>query len=75
MKVNKLLHIKDIEWAKGLGFKVYDFGGVSIGDANLEGINKFKLGFTKKIENTFNLVIPNSMMGKIALDLRSAINW
>mgnify|MGYP000173827598 CR=1 FL=1 len=67
VRANKLLHLNDIVAAKEEGFLEYDLGGVGIGVKNLEGINKFKLGFTKNIAVTNNFIIANSLLGKICL--------
>jgi hypothetical protein len=66
-KANKFLHYQDIKLSKKLGFLIYDFGGAGFSSKNLEGIRKFKLGFTKDIETTYNFVVANTFLGKIAL--------
>ncbi len=44
---NKLLTAKDIEFFKGIGYKMMDFGGYAenTDDKSLKGINDFKLSF------------------------------
>ena len=66
-KANKFLHYQDIKLSKKLGFSIYDLGGAAFSCKNLEGIRKFKLGFTKDIETTYNFTVANTFLGKIAL--------
>ena len=65
--INKFLHKKDILWAKSEGFYIYDFGGVSLDNDRLSGINDFKLGFSKTVENTYNYYYGNTVLGKVVL--------
>ena len=65
--VNKFLHKKDILWAKSEGFSIYDFGGVSLDNDRLSGINEFKLGFSKTVEKTYNYYYGNTVLGKFVL--------
>ena len=50
-RANKYLTVKDILYFKGLGFKVFDFGGYAkdTKDESLKGINNYKLLFGGKI--------------------------
>ncbi|KJG39028.1 hypothetical protein UA32_07190 [Photobacterium angustum] len=45
---NKYMHFYELNYFKELGFNTYDWGGVSLGDVNREGIDKFKIGFGGK---------------------------
>ena len=65
--INKFLHKKDILWAKSEGFTIYDFGGLSLDNDRLSGINDFKLGFSKTVEKTYNYYYGNTILGKVVL--------
>lgn len=65
--INKFLHKNDILWAKSEGFSIYDFGGVSLENDSLSGINDFKLGFSKTVEKTYNYYYGNTVSGKFIL--------
>lgn len=56
-----------IKWCKKSGMTSFDFGGVnSFEEPN--GVAKFKLGFeSKNCVTYYNYLIPNSLIGKIAL--------
>ena len=73
MRANKLLHFKDIVSAKEMDYLEYDLGGVALCEQSLDGINKFKLGFTKNITTTNNFLISNSSLGKIFLLLNKIL--
>ena len=64
--VNKFLHHQDIIWSKETGFTLYDFGGVALEKKELDGINKFKMGFTKNIEETNDFSTVNTLNGRVA---------
>ena len=74
-RANKLLHIDDISFAKSRGYKVFDFGGVSLVDKNIAGIDHFKLGFTKQIETTHHFVIGGTKLGRMVLFLDKIKNY
>jgi len=67
VRANKMLHFEDIVLAKEKGFLVYDLGGVALNDQSREGINKFKLGFTKDMSISNNFVVANTFLGKVLL--------
>ena len=67
VRANKLLHFKDIIYAKEKKFKVYDFGGISNNEGKLNGVDEFKLGFSKQLECTYNFTFANSFKGNILL--------
>jgi len=73
VRANKLLHFKDIVSAKEMDYLEYDLGGVALCEQSLDGINKFKLGFTKNITTTNNFLISNSSLGKIFLLLNKIL--
>ncbi len=68
-KANKLLHSKDIKFAKGKGYRILDFGGLSFIDEKIAGIDAFKLGFSKHVEKSYNFLVANTLLGKAALFL------
>lgn len=45
------MHWEAIKWSKENGFEVYDMGGYWLSEGVDNSINKFKLGFSKSIEN------------------------
>jgi len=54
-----LLQWEQIKWAKGNGFQIYDFWGISDSDSRWAGFTRFKRGFggwEKKLPGTFDLV-------------------
>lgn len=61
---NRLLHDECIESFKSQGYRIYDFGGYS-DLAELEGINNFKLSFSKDIIEVGNKVVALSKKGKV----------
>lgn len=65
-RANKHLHWNDIEYLKGNGYKVLDWGGVSnIVDPN--GIDLFKKGFGGQEKEYYNIIIGKSLLGKLAV--------
>jgi len=63
-RMNKLLHIRDIEWFRQNGVRIYDWGNIS-SSTNPNGIDKFKLSFGGEIVTVYNILIGNSILGKI----------
>jgi Acetyltransferase (GNAT) domain len=70
-RANRLLHWEDIRYAKSQRLLVFDFGGIAVGGAEreLEGINRFKLGFGGTLVEEFHCVEPRSVRGRAALAL------
>ena len=68
-KANKLLHYEDIKSANKKEYKIFDFGGISLVDDKVAGIDQFKLGFSKDIETTYHFIIGNTFSGKVGLFL------
>ena len=73
-KANKLLHFEDIKFAILKRFSVYDFGGISLKDNKVAGIDSFKLGFSKKMDYSYNFIIGNTIKGKIIAFLYKVAN-
>ena len=64
--LNKLHHWKDILFLKGLGLDKYDFGGIST-DGSTDSIDKFKMKFGGKLEQSCNKIIGLTIKGRLAL--------
>lgn len=64
-RMNKLLHIRDIEWFRSNGVKQYDWGNIH-SSSNPNGIDKFKMSFGGNITTVYNCLVGNSLIGKIA---------
>lgn len=62
-RANRLLHFRDIEYFKGLGFETYDLGGYAtdIKDEALANINQFKSSFGGRLKKE-NDYIPYLMV-------------
>lgn len=52
--INRYLHFKDIEMFKFQGKKLYDWGGITSYESP-NGVDKFKMGFSGSVENTYTL--------------------
>ncbi|MBW7857905.1 MAG: hypothetical protein H3C43_06375 [Leptonema sp. (in: Bacteria)] len=68
-KANKLLHNANIIALKEKGFQLYDFGGVSLQNDQVAGIDAFKLGFSKTLEYSKVTMKYGSLLGRIVLAL------
>lgn len=71
-RANKFLHWKAISRFKDMGYKTYDFGGISQ-IKKLNGIDKFKFQFHGEIITEYNNLIPISFKGKILIFILKAI--
>ena len=63
-RMNKLLHIRDIEWLHSKGVSLYDWGNIS-SSINPNGIDKFKMSFGGEITTVYNTLVGNSIAGKL----------
>lgn len=63
-RMNKLLHIKDMEWFKERGYTLYDWGNIS-SSTNPNGIDKFKMSFGGDVVTVYNSFVGNSVKGKL----------
>lgn len=63
-RMNKLLHVKDMEWFKSRNYKVYDWGNISSSE-NPNGIDKFKMSFGGKVVTLYNSFVGNTLKGKL----------
>jgi hypothetical protein len=72
-RVNKLLHIKDMEFFQRIGVKVYDWGNISSSDSP-NGIDIFKMSFGGQVCTLYNISIGNSMIGKVVLILQNLLH-
>lgn len=64
-RMNKLLHVRDIEWLRSNNVKIYDWGNIS-SSSNPNGIDKFKMSFGGNVVTVYNSLVGNSFMGKMA---------
>tara|TARA_Y100000589_G_scaffold329778_1_gene377440 strand:- start:28881 stop:30209 length:1329 start_codon:yes stop_codon:yes gene_type:complete len=71
---NKYLHYSDIFYAKENNFKIFDLGGVYNQDSSTRGVTIFKLGFTDKIEKSYEFTIAKTLKGKIILFIFNYFN-
>lgn len=62
-RMNKLLHIRDIEWFREKGVSLYDWGNIS-SSVNPNGIDKFKMSFGGEVTTVYNALVGNSALGK-----------
>lgn len=63
-RMNKLLHIRDIEWFRSNDVKIYDWGNIS-SSTNPNGIDKFKMSFGGETITVYNTLVGNSIIGKL----------
>ena len=64
--LNKFHHWEDILSLKGLSLEKYDFGGVST-DGSTDSIDRFKMRFGGRVEQSCNKVIGLTAKGRLAL--------
>lgn len=76
-RMNKLLHIKDIDYLRDRGVVLYDWGNISRkGEPN--GIDIFKMSFGGEVKNQYNVFKANTLKGKILIILfkiKNAISY
>lgn len=65
---NKFLHYKDIEYFKFKKYTNYEWGGIK-NPEQPNGIDKFKMGFGGEIVSFDNVIVANSIKGKIYIKL------
>lgn len=65
-RMNKLLHVKDMEWFQTHGFELYDWGNISSSETP-NGIDKFKMSFGGEVKTVYNTFVGNTLKGKILL--------
>jgi lipid II:glycine glycyltransferase (peptidoglycan interpeptide bridge formation enzyme) len=63
-RMNKLLHIKDMEWFREHGYTLYDWGNINSSETP-NGIAKFKMSFGGEVVTLYNLFVGNSCKGKL----------
>ena len=68
-RANPFLHSEDIKYAQEYGFKVFDFGGLSMMKEKMNGVDQFKLGFSGEIEKSYNFLVANTNFGRFILVL------
>lgn len=67
-RANKRLHWEDIRLFRELGLCTYDWGGISSFE-NPNGIDIFKMKFGGKPVTHYNIILGNSLLGKIGIFL------
>lgn len=63
-RMNKLLHMKDMDWFREHGYVLYDWGNIS-SSTNPNGIDKFKMSFGGEVVTVYNSFVGNSILGKL----------
>lgn len=63
-RMNKLLHVKDMQWFKEAGYSLYDWGNIS-NSATPNGIDKFKMSFGGDVVTLYNSFVGNSIKGRL----------
>lgn len=63
-RMNKLLHLKDMEWFKENGYTLYDWGNISNSETP-NGIDKFKMSFGGNVVTVYNSFVGNTIKGKL----------
>lgn len=72
-RMNKLLHIKDMEWFREHGYLLYDWGNIS-SSTNPNGIDKFKMSFGGEVVTVYNSFVGNTLLGKLLVLLYKILN-
>ena len=67
-RMNKLLHVKDMEWFRENGYKLYDWGNINSSE-NPDGISKFKMSFGGEIVTLYNSFVGNTLKGRLLVKL------
>ena len=67
-RMNKLLHIKDMDWLRTKGVTLYDWGNIS-SSVNPNGIDKFKMSFGGEVVTVYNSFVGNTVLGKVLVML------
>lgn len=63
-RMNKLLHIKDMDWFREHGYTIYDWGNISSSE-NPNGIDKFKMSFGGEQVTVYHSFVGNTLLGKL----------
>lgn len=74
-RANRLLHFNEMLFFKGLGYRIYDFGGWYAGkeDAKRLQINQFKAGFGGRVAVGYDCEEPVSLWGRLYYLTRSIV--
>ena len=67
-RMNKLLHIKDMDWFRERNYTLYDWGNIS-SSQNPNGIDIFKMSFGGDVVTVYNSFVGNSFMGRLLVVL------
>ena len=66
-RANVFLHWMDICYFKEMGIKIYDWGGIS-SFKNPNGIDRFKMNFKGREVTYYNIIVANTLKGKLAME-------
>ena len=67
-RMNKLLHIKDMDWFRERNYTLYDWGNIS-SSQNPNGIDIFKMSFGGDVVTVYNSFVGNSFLGRLLVVL------
>lgn len=70
-RANRLLHWYEISTLKGLGYNLYDLGGIPLdtSDTAKNAIAKFKLEFGGTLRTEYNGLLSTNLLGKLILPI------
>lgn len=72
-RMNKLLHIRDIDYFRERGVTLYDWGNITR-KGNPNGIDIFKMSFGGEVKEQYNVFKANTIKGKLLLLLYKLSN-
>lgn len=67
-RMNKLLHVKDMEWFRDRGYELYDWGNINSSETP-DGISKFKMSFGGLVVSLYNSFVGNTLKGKLLVSI------
>lgn len=67
-RMNKLLHIRDMDWFRAHGYTLYDWGNISSSETP-NGIDKFKMSFGGDVVTVYHSFVGNTLLGKLLVTL------
>lgn len=67
-RMNKLLHIKDMEYFRDRGLEIYDWGNIN-SSKNPNGIALFKMSFGGKVKIVYNIYVGITFRGKLIIGI------
>lgn len=67
-RMNRYLHIEDMDWFRNHGISLYDWGNIS-SSSNPNGIDKFKMSFGGQVVTVYQNFVGNTLLGKMLVGL------